>query len=710
LVYDSLANIVRFTNYRGKTTRYYYNPINNLMKVKDPDNISTLYQYDLNGNKNSLTDGKNHSQNFSIGKLNRLSVFTDGAGYQYSYNYDSFGNVRSFIKPYGSITYKYDKLNRVIKATMSSGDVYNYTYDANDNITSLNNNTGSSYFFYDSLNRIVRYVDPFSKQVLYGYNKVGSLLFIVYPGYDTVKYTYNAANRLLKVTDWKKNDFIYSYDSIGNVRKLLYPNGLHCDYTYDQTNRLLSKITYSKTNVIIYGQQFTYLYDTIKEIRYGSYPSGMSSSRHVFQYRSDDALVNDSSNIYLNDNNGNRIKEFHTTDTISYIYTTDQLLSSITENGITTTFGYDPLGHRIKRTRGSDQTRYVLDLSGALSLVLQTTTSSGVVRANYIYGLGLIERIDSLGTELFYHFDSRHNTIAISDKNDSIKATYTYTLFGIITSQTGYILQPFTFLGEFGIEKETESLYYIRLRYYDANTARFITKDFLFGDEFDPLTLNRYIYASNDPLLMYDITGLYGGKDNNGSVGQPEFLESFIPVWGSGRAAIDNFQNGEYGWGLFNTAMAITDLVLVKSLVTIGGKLLVKGATKSLAKEAVEESFGVATKGVSKQSTLEVASKTGLSTRFITTAEGVTTDLQPTLNRIASGEKFPHPNDGSIFNNFAPKGQSNPLLPVKPQGYYKEFVHPTPGESGPGAMRIITGQGGEMYFTPDHYNSFIQIR
>ena len=36
------------------------------------------------------------------------------------------------------------------------------------------------------------------------------------------------------------------------------------------------------------------------------------------------------------------------------------------------------------------------------------------------------------------------------------------------------------------------------------------------------------------------------------------------------------------------------------------------------------------------------AAKGGLSTRFITTAEGVTTDLQPTLSRIASGGKFPH--------------------------------------------------------------------
>jgi RHS repeat-associated protein len=92
------------------------------------------------------------------------------------------------------------------------------------------------------------------------------------------------------------------------------------------------------------------------------------------------------------------------------------------------------------------------------------------------------------------------------------------------------------------------------------------------------------------------------------------------------------------------------------------------------------------------------------STRFVSTAEGVVHDLQPTLNRIASGGKFPHRNDGSIFKNM------EGLLPKQNTGYYREFVHPTPGVNGPGAMRVVTGQNGQMWFTPDHYKTFIPIR
>jgi guanyl-specific ribonuclease Sa len=93
-----------------------------------------------------------------------------------------------------------------------------------------------------------------------------------------------------------------------------------------------------------------------------------------------------------------------------------------------------------------------------------------------------------------------------------------------------------------------------------------------------------------------------------------------------------------------------------------------------------------------------------LNTRFITTSNGVTTDLQLTLDRIASGRSFPHYNDGSIFRN------NQSLLPIESHGYYKEFVHPTPGLNHAGLMRIVTGQNGEAYFTFDHYQTFIRIK
>ena len=91
-----------------------------------------------------------------------------------------------------------------------------------------------------------------------------------------------------------------------------------------------------------------------------------------------------------------------------------------------------------------------------------------------------------------------------------------------------------------------------------------------------------------------------------------------------------------------------------------------------------------------------------------TVLEG-TVDLQITLDRIASGVPFPHRNDGAIFQNLPLLGKTIPELPIQPRGYYREFVHPTPGITGPGPQRIVTGRGGEMYYTPDHYRTFIPL-
>lgn len=87
-----------------------------------------------------------------------------------------------------------------------------------------------------------------------------------------------------------------------------------------------------------------------------------------------------------------------------------------------------------------------------------------------------------------------------------------------------------------------------------------------------------------------------------------------------------------------------------------------------------------------------------------------TVDLKPTLDRIISGEKYPHRNDGSIFQNRPDKLTGETGLPPQPLGYYKEYVHPTPNIQGPGPQRIITGERGEIYYTNDHYKTFIKIK
>ncbi len=80
-----------------------------------------------------------------------------------------------------------------------------------------------------------------------------------------------------------------------------------------------------------------------------------------------------------------------------------------------------------------------------------------------------------------------------------------------------------------------------------------------------------------------------------------------------------------------------------------------------------------------------------------------TVDLLPTLERIRRGERADHRNDGAVFGN----RERN--LPRKPRGYYREYVVPTPGVRGVGPQRLVVGNGGEVYYTHDHYDSFQRI-
>lgn len=84
-------------------------------------------------------------------------------------------------------------------------------------------------------------------------------------------------------------------------------------------------------------------------------------------------------------------------------------------------------------------------------------------------------------------------------------------------------------------------------------------------------------------------------------------------------------------------------------------------------------------------------------------ATELTREAQRTLVLIARGGPFPFRQDGVVFQN------RERILPIKARGYYHEYTVITPGEDDRGARRIITGNNGEIYYTDDHYESFVRV-
>ncbi len=75
-----------------------------------------------------------------------------------------------------------------------------------------------------------------------------------------------------------------------------------------------------------------------------------------------------------------------------------------------------------------------------------------------------------------------------------------------------------------------------------------------------------------------------------------------------------------------------------------------------------------------------------------------------TWELIGAGGPFPYPGrDGSTFQN------REGVLPERDRGYYKEYTVPTPGSRDRGARRLVTGTESELYYTADHYESFVEV-
>ena len=79
-------------------------------------------------------------------------------------------------------------------------------------------------------------------------------------------------------------------------------------------------------------------------------------------------------------------------------------------------------------------------------------------------------------------------------------------------------------------------------------------------------------------------------------------------------------------------------------------------------------------------------------------------EVSHTVGLIRSGGPFPFAKDGSVFANREHR------LPRRYRGYYREYTVALPGTRERGARRIVAGQGGELYYTRDHYRSFLRIR
>lgn len=120
----------------------------------------------------------------------------------------------------------------------------------------------------------------------------------------------------------------------------------------------------------------------------------------------------------------------------------------------------------------------------------------------------------------------------------------------------------------------------------DATAASFEGLGDPVANAFFAGTLNFFLgnISGSSSAEASETGGAHGSSgsrsQNTNSIGAPGFLESMIPIWGSGREAINDFQEGRYGWGIFNTGIAVSDAFLVSTVVETAAKVGLKGLAK----------------------------------------------------------------------------------------------------------------------------------
>ncbi len=124
----------------------------------------------------------------------------------------------------------------------------------------------------------------------------------------------------------------------------------------------------------------------------------------------------------------------------------------------------------------------------------------------YIYTLGadLISQ-ECNGKTYTYLYDGHGSVTALFDESGKITDTYSYDAFGNLLKSKGRTANNYRYCGE--QFDSTTGLYYLRARYMDTNTGRFITQDSYAGSVYDPVSLHKYLYANSNPVMYTDPSG-----------------------------------------------------------------------------------------------------------------------------------------------------------------------------------------------------------
>ncbi len=509
--YDRDGRVVRHVDARGNATRYRYDAITgHLVEVTDAKGSLTTAGYDEAGNVTRITDPNDHTTTFEFDKSNRRTKRTDANGHVWTWDYDKAGNMTKATAPGGLISqFVYDTAGQLTQSVLPNSAPIGYTYNNAGTRSSMLDATGTTAYAYDGLRRLTQVTDPRGKVLKYAYDPAGNRIAITYPHSKVVGYGFDAAERLTSVSDWLGKTHRYTLNAAGQVTRLALGNGASATMVYDAASRLKSLANTGPADAVISSHSLTMDPEgniTDAAVQLPLLPSFASGTK-TMTYDLVNRLATVDGAAVAHDDAG-RLTGLGTE---GYAYDARDLLTTITGPNAGS-YSYNGAGHRVARTVGATTTRYVVDPNADLPNVLAETDGAGALLRSYVHGYGLLMQISAADVPRYYHFDPTGHTLALTDASGAVTDRYAYTPYGETTS-SGATVNPFRFVGKFGVMDDGNGLLYMRARYFDVRSSRFLGLDSIESGIAGKASLNRYIYALANPIVYADATGLTASSE-----------------------------------------------------------------------------------------------------------------------------------------------------------------------------------------------------
>ena len=348
------------------------------------------YGYDASGNP---------TPDFRQGQLKSVTTTSGGVSRTIAYDYDILGNKISMTTPGGSkIAYGYDTLNRLQTVTHPDNAVTTFGYDKVGNRQSVTRTNAAGAVFsttsyiYDTLNRLTDIINSNGSggvvsKYHYGLRLDGKRSSVTDSGPatngGTTVYTYDDQGKLTE-ENGPYADIKYGYDNVGNrltrtvigSTTALLPNGTTIN-TYDLNDRIAT----------INGNA-THTYDADgNETTVNGQAAGYDFENHLV------SLANPANNTvlasYAYDADGNRVSTYvssATPTTTSYVVDTSLAYASVVEEytGASTvpSARYDYGDDLVRMDRGSGVYYYIYD---GLGSTRQLVSTAGAVTDTWGY-------------------------------------------------------------------------------------------------------------------------------------------------------------------------------------------------------------------------------------------------------------------------------------------------------------------------------------